>query len=281
MNMSATEHRKRGGTSGDESDCRDVLTRILAVVKNALLQVGRWLRGVWQTFLRSFARWADPKLEPYRDHRRPEAEQKAASKRPEKVVIQEEVYTPAEPEAPQTRDELLGLIREAPISILSSQERKAMLSVLSLPDTWVAEIMTPATKIVFVDKDEVLGPLVLDRLYHSGFTFFPIVDKSHHIIGTLRTALLNSLDIKETSKAEKIMDPRVFYIRSDYTLEQALKAFLRTGSQLMIVVDKYEKLMGMLTFEQIMDFLFNERFRDDFENDDDRLAVAKRKLPQR
>ncbi len=281
--MPIAEHRKRGGTPKNGGDFRATLAKIWLAVKTALARFGRWCRDLWHTFLRSFARWADPKLEPYREYSLKETKRNAADERceKEKVIVQEEVYTPPELAAPTTREELFALIHGAPMSVLSSQERKAMLSVLSLPDTLVAEIMTPAVKMVFVDKDEVLGPLVLDRLYRSGFTFFPVVDKNHHIIGTLRTALLNSLDIKETSPAEKVMDPRTYFIRADYTLEQALKAFLRTGSQLMIAVDKYEKLMGMLTFEQIMDFLFNERFRDDFEKDDDRLAVAKRKLPQK
>jgi len=45
----------------------------------------------------------------------------------------------------------------------------------------------------------------------------------------------------------------------------------------MLVIDRYEKLAGMLTFAQIMDYLFGEKFDDAFDRDNDRLAVAKRK----
>lgn len=255
-------------------DGDELLAKISAKLLDAGRVIKKGVRTAWHDFLRSFARWADPRLEPYREHK---IDSKDIPERAEKVVIQEEVYTSAEPEPPANREELFALIREAPMNVLNGQERKAMVAVLGLPDVLVSEVMTIEQKMVFVEKDEVLGPLVLDKLYRSGYTYFPVVEGNRRIIGTLQTALLNSLDVKETSKAAEVMDPRVYYIRSDYTLEQALKAFLRTGSQLMMVVDRYEKLVGMLTFRQVMDYLFDEKFTDGFDRDDDRLAVAKRR----
>lgn len=236
--------------------------------------IKKGVRTGWHDCLRSFARWADPRLEPYREHKLADVQK---SSQREKVIVQEEVYTPLEPEPPKTREDLFSLIREAPMTVLNGQERKAMSAVLSLPDVLVSEVMTIEQKMVFVEKDEVLGPLVLDKLYRSGFTYFPVVEGNRRIIGTLQTSLLNSLDVKETQQAVEVMDPRVYYIRADYSLEQALKAFLRTGSQLMMVIDRYEKLVGMLTFGQMMDYLFDEKFKDSFDRDNDRLAVAKRK----
>ncbi len=253
---------------------------------NLVRKIGYELKTLWHNFLRSFARWADPRLEPYRDKTRVRldndsktwqsktSDQNFSEDSSEQVVVEEKIYNPP---APATREELLTLLREAPMTVFTASERKAISAVLSLPDVKVSELMTPGAKIVFVDKDETLGPLVLDKLYRSGFTHFPVVQGNKQIIGTLQTDLLNSLDIKQTSTAQEVMDPRVYYIRADYTLEQALKAFLRTNSYLMIVVDRYEKLVGMLTFAQTMDFLFSEKFRDDFDRDNDRLAVAKRK----
>lgn len=238
------------------------------LVKRFCKFVGRSVREVWHDFLRSFATWSDPKLEPYREQRR---------NQPEKVVVEETTYAPVVPPAPQTREELFALLREAPMSVLTPAERKAMMSILDLPVMRVSELMTPAVKMVYVDQDEELGPLVLDKLYRSGFTYFPVVNGNHHIIGTLHTALLNSLDVKDTKPAKEVMEPRVFYIRSDYTLEQALKAFLRTNSQMMLVIDRYEHTAGMLTFEQMLSFLFDEKYQDDFKHDHDRLAVAKRR----
>lgn len=249
----------------NNGDFVEVLGRIWGAIRDFFVTIGRSLKKAWQSFLRAFVKWSDPKLEPYREKKRANLEP---------VVVQEQAYNMAPPES---REDLFALIREVPMSVLGAEERKAMVAILSLPDIQVSEIMTRGSKIVFVNKDEVLGPLVLDKLYRSGFTFFPVIDGREHIIGTLHTALLNSLDIKDTKSAREVMEPRVYYLRGDYSLEQALKAFLRTGTQVMLVVDNYEKLLGMLTFGQLMDYLFGQKYEDGFDRDNDRLAVAKRR----
>ncbi len=255
---------------------RGILGKVGQALQKGLKRIGTGLQRLWHNFLKSFARWVDPKLEAYRE---PANKKHPVNDEPsyKHEVVVEEVTCPVAQSAPETREDLFALLREAPMTVLTSGERKAMAAILELPNVRVSELMTPAVKMVFVDKDEEMGPLVLDKLYKSGFTYFPVVDGRQHIIGTLHTALLNSLDIKDTKPAHEVMESRVYYIRGDYTLEQALKAFLRTGSQLMLVVDHYEKLLGMLTFEQIMSFLFNEKYQDDFARDNDRAAVAKRK----
>lgn len=259
---------KRNTTKKDNQKSNEffgILKKIGGVIKDFFVTIGQALKKAWQSFLKAFVKWSDPKLEPYR-------EKKRASLEP--VVVQEQDYNMAPPE---TREDLFALLREAPMSVLSADERKAMVAILGLPEVQVTEIMTRGSKMVFVNKDEVLGPLVLDKLYRSGFVFFPVIDGREHIVGTLHTALLNSLDIKDTKPAREVMEPRVYYLRGDYSLEQALKAFLRTGTQMMLVVDSYGKLIGMLTFAQLMDYLFSQKYADGFDRDDDRLAVAKRK----
>lgn len=278
----------RDNSEDNTSGFSHTLKQIWDKIAHFLQVVWSSLKHLWHSFLRAFAKWSDPKLEPYRTKEpTPHPEKRTLHSdegKAEKVAKPRAVVSPQPamietfiPASPKTREDLFALLREAPMSVLTSNERKAMSAVLNLSDIRVSELMSPATKIVFVDQDETLGPLVLDRLYRSGFTYFPVVDGRQHIIGILPTALLNSLDIKETNTAKEIMDPRVYYIRRDYTIEQALKAFLRTDSQLMLVIDRYEKLAGMLTFAQIMDYLFGEKFDDAFDRDNDRLAVAKRK----
>lgn len=265
-------NKKTEQTDGLLGKIKELLGKAGKGLRAFILAVGRSLGILKENFLRSFAKWVDPKLEPYRVNR---LDTKLA---PQKVVIEQTTYAPEIKEAPETREDLFALIREAPMTVLNGSERKAMTAILGLPDVKVAEIMTPGVKVKFVDKDETLGPLILDRLYKSGFTFFPVVDGRQHIIGTLHTEMLNSLDVKETRQAHEVMEPRIYYVRADYSLEQVLKAFLRTNSQVMLVVDNYEKFMGMVTFAQLMGYLFDEKYDDGFTRDGDRIAVAKRQM---
>lgn len=184
----------------------------------------------------------------------------------------------AQPAIPKTREELFATIQDAPLGILNNRERQTISAILELPKTPAAELIIPADKIVFVRHNEVLGPLTLDRLYRSGFSHFPVVDASKHIIGVIHTTQLNNLEVRETSQAEEILDPGVYYIRADYTLEQVLAAFLRTNCHFFLVVDHYGKITGLLTFANFLKFIFGEIPSDSFDRDSDRLSVAKRKF---
>lgn len=92
----------------------------------------------------------------------------------------------------------------------------------------------------------------------------------------IHTTAFNSLEIKETSRVIEILDPKVYYVRDDYTLEQALAAFVRTNAYLFLVVDRHERIVGMLTHEQIIGYLLGEVPEDNFTQDSKRAAVAKR-----
>jgi len=244
------------------------------------------------TFLASFAKWVDPKLEKYRvpaaRKLTPAPEKHAPAKTTEitEVESQPENHTPTEkqltsenkPYTPQTIEEFLDVLKRTPRSVLDRRERHVIATIMNFPSVKVSEIMLPPSAITYVNDDEVLGPLTLDRLYKSGYQHFPVIDGRHHIIGLIHTTALNSLEIKQTSHAREILDPKVYYLREDYTLNQALAAFLRTNCYFFIVVDHFERIVGMLTYQMLIDYLLGETPSDKFDRDSDRLAVAKRKL---
>ncbi len=185
----------------------------------------------------------------------------------------------AAPYVPKSIGEFLNLMRRTPKDVISPRERHVIATIMNFPNVKVSEIMQPAENITYVNYEEVLGPLTLDRLYRAGYDHFPVVDNRHKIIGLIHTTALNSLEIKETSRAGDLLDPKVYYVREDYTLNQALAAFLRTNCYFFLVIDRYEKIVGLLTYQMLVNYLLGETPEDDFYRDEDRLAVAKRKLP--
>lgn len=277
------------------------LRDFFTMIRHALIRFGRFLKRSWKKFLRRFAKWIDPKLEPYRIHRSPSSTSQTtpnSPSRPEPATnlsfhseatsptkIKQSSTSPSpasrshhlhEFETPATRADLLTIIGSVPFGVLSKRERETITNLLELPDRKIQDIILPKSKIVYVAEDEVLGPLTLDRLYRSGLAHFPVTNSTGDIIGILHTAHLNSLEIRETSRADQLLDPNLFYIRTDYTFTQALDAFLRTSSQLLIVVDHYGRVSGLLTFCDFCQVVFGQA-PDDFDRDNDRLAVAKRR----
>lgn len=200
--------------------------------------------------MQKFVGWLDPKLAPYR------------SKQP--------------PFTPKDTKQLIDVLRRTPKSVLSARERDIIAAAMSFSNQYVKKIMIPESEIVYVKAREMLGPLTLDKLYKSGFLHFPVVDSKGEVIGVLHTDALNSLKVKETDTAKNLLDPRVYYVRSDYTLEQAVAAFIRTNCYFFLVINDDEKIVGLLTYDALMSYLLGEDPVDDFEHDDDKTLVAKR-----
>ena len=171
---------------------------------------------------------------------------------------------------------MFWILKRTPASVLSDEERELIIAAMTFNERRVKDVMLPKSKMVIVDKDEMLGPLVLDKLYKSGLSHFPVKDKSGEIIGVLHTELLNKLKIKETDTAEKYMDSQVYYMRNDYTLEQAIAAFLRTNCYFFIVVDKTTRVVGMTSFEGIIKMLLGYIPTDTFTGDGNMKTVANR-----
>lgn len=276
----------------------------------SLKKIWHWLktsyRAVKINFLTGFTNWIDPKLAKYRTpssknrtlsaaYHSSTSERLTQPQNPHFTGVNSEPknHTPKTTElhptntnltpdsehyTPKSVEEFLTILKQTPRSVLSPRERHVIATIMNFPNVRVHEIMLPKTAITYVRDDEVLGPLTLDRLYHSGYQHFPVINDSRRIIGLIHTTALNSLEIKETSRAIDILDPKVYYLREDYTLNQALAAFLRTNCYFFLVIDRFERIVGMLTYQMIIDYLLGETPSDNFDRDADRLAVAKRKL---
>lgn len=190
-----------------------------------------------------------------------------------------ELEKASEIDVPTTRADILAVIESAPYTIFTKDERKLMDAVLTLKERPVREIMLPKDKIIYVDSNELLGPLTLDRLYQSKLLHFPVKNAKGTVIGAIHTGNLNSLEVKESFRAGEILDPNVYYIREDYTIADALDTFLRNGCYFCLVVNNYGKIVGMVNFDDLATEIFGELKIDDFKRDDDPLAVAKRRFP--
>lgn len=181
--------------------------------------------------MRRIVRFLDPKFEKYRE------------KKPEVKFT------------PRSLEELIGVFQRTPKNILSLEERKRIAAVMSFRDRRVSDLMVPKDKMVFVNEKDFLGPLMLDKLYKSGFTDFPVVGVKGKVKGVIHTEALNALEIKKTDRAEKYLDKKVFSLHENDKLEFAVEEIERTGSLYFIVLDKNEELAGFFTIRQLLDYL--------------------------
>ncbi len=202
--------------------------------------------------MKRFVKWVDPKLEKYRKAKE------------------------IEPYTPKTLEDLLGVLKRTPKNVLDSRQRKVIANAMSFDARKVKEIMTKKEDMIFVRDHDMLGPLMLDRLYRSGHSHFPVLDKMRDVVGILHTDSFNSLQNKKTDRVEKYLDKNVYYVNENYSLEQALAAFVRTNCYFFIVINGHEEITGLLPFESLIEFLLGYMPDDNFAQDADKRMVAKR-----
>lgn len=187
---------------------------------------------MWQKILQKIVKILDPKLEKYREPKKPGPKY-----------------------APKTLEEFIDVLRRTPRTVLDNKARDRIAAVMSFDERRVEDLMAPKSKMVFVKDKEVLGPLVLDKLYKSGFTNFPVINGREKVIGVIHTEALNMLEIKKTDKAEKYVDKKVYYLHAEDSLKFAVEEIERTNSYYFFVLDRNEELAGFFTVQMLLDYL--------------------------
>ena len=173
-----------------------------------------------------------------------------------------EKYRPAKPPkpptpkyTPKTLEDFIGVIQRTPKNVISTKDRERIAAIMSFDEQRVGDLMAGKDEIVFVKKDEILGPLVLDKLYKSGFTSFPVVDGRGRVIGIIHTEALNMLEIKKTDRADKYMDGKVNYLKISDSLEYAVEEIKQTDCYYYLVTDAEGELVGCFTVQMLLEYL--------------------------
>lgn len=183
----------------------------------------------------------------------------------------------SEQRAAFSKQELVNYVKNSS-KVLSKSELKLVESSLKFENRLVEEVMTPRSMIDSINHDELLGPITLTDLHKTGHSRFPVIDKDiDHIVGMLYVRDLLTIDSnKNSSKASRVMDKEVCFIRQDHTLDHALAAFLKTKKLLFVVINEFRETVGLLSLEDVLEALLGQRINDEFEHHSDLRAVAAR-----
>lgn len=191
---------------------------------------------MWFQFLQKFVRFIDPKLEKYRI-KRPIA----------KPTI----------EAPASTADFIKLIRHTPESVLTKTDRARIAAVMSYDDKIVSDLMLPRSQMVFVRDTELIGPLVLDKLFKSGLTHFPVKDDHEKIIGILHTESLNTLEERNIDTARRFADSHFGTVRTTDPLDVLVREVKQHGYYFFLVHDPAGRLVGSITTDMLLNYLLD------------------------
>lgn len=176
------------------------------------------------------------------------------------------------------RRDLIDLLEQQqvqPDNRVEKAELEIALHALKFGDDTVAQHMTPRRMVKAAKADEPLGPIIMDELYGSGHSRFPVYDgKPDNIIGTLY--LRDLVREKHSGTVRTLMKPDVSYIHEDQSLQDALQAILKTHRQLFIAVNSFEEYVGIITIEDVLEAVIGSPIIDEFDQYNDLRAVAAR-----
>ena len=176
---------------------------------------------------------------------------------------------------PETTEDLVWLINKLPEEVISKQQRRTMAAAMSFDSKLVKEVMTPKNEVIIIHENDFMGPLTLSRLYQSGLSHFPVVGARGEIVGLIHTKTLFSLSVKETDRASAFLDKNVYFMSENYTLKEALLAFIRTSCYFFIVVDDHGKVTGLMSFHKLIEMIVGNLPETDFDMDQNLMSVVK------
>lgn len=169
--------------------------------------------------------------------------------------------------------ELLEYQRDIPESRIPLHDIDLLQHALQFGDKLVRDAYVPFRSVTLVNNQEAIGPKLMDDLYKSGFSRFPVYEgEQTNIVGTL---FVKDLVKKKTGgHVRDVMRAEVFYVHEDFTLQQALQAFLKTKHHLFVVVNSFEEFVGIITIEDILEEVIGKQIVDEFDKYEDMRAVA-------
>jgi putative hemolysin len=162
-------------------------------------------------------------------------------------------------EPPITEEELQLLIDQGTqAGVFEEAEQDMVEGVFSLADQRVYSLMTPRTEIVWLDVNDTTQE-ILEKIANCPYSRFPVREDSlETIIGIVksRDLLVTSLSGREI-KLRELVKP-AHYVPETMFASRALEILKEKNTELLLVVDEFGGLQGLLTINDILEEIVGE-----------------------
>jgi putative hemolysin len=162
-------------------------------------------------------------------------------------------------EPPITEEELHVLIHQGTqAGVFEEAEQDMVQGVFSLGEQRVYSLMTPRTEIVWLDIEDTIEQ-IRTKVAENEVSRFPVrQDTLDVILGIVkaRDLLVASLS-GEPIKLKQHLKP-AFYIPETMSAARALEIFKEKGTEMLLVIDEFGGLQGLLTVNDIIEEIVGE-----------------------
>jgi putative hemolysin len=162
-------------------------------------------------------------------------------------------------ELPVTEEEIQLLIDQGTqAGVFEEAEQDMVQGVFSLGEQRVYSLMTPRTEIVWLDIEDSIDE-IRQKIEENQVSRFPVrQDTLDVILGIVRARdlLVASLSGEEI-KLKQLLKP-AFYIPETTSAARALEILKEKGTEMLLVIDEFGGLQGLLTVNDIIEEIVGE-----------------------
>jgi putative hemolysin len=158
-------------------------------------------------------------------------------------------------EPPVTEEEIQLLINQGKeAGVIEESEQDMVEGVFSLSDSRIYSLMTPRTEITWLDiKDS--PDKIRDKIVESPYSRFPVgQDSLDVVLGIIKARDLlapPSLSSEGFRLKDKLRP--AFYVPETMYASRALEVFKEKSAEIMLVIDEFGSLQGLLTLNDIIE----------------------------
>jgi putative hemolysin len=162
-------------------------------------------------------------------------------------------------EQPVTEDEIRVLLDQGTqAGVFETSEQEMVSGVFQLHDQRVYSLMTPRSEIVWLDVEEPLEE-TKRRILESPYSRFPVCrGELDNVLGIVKTRdLLIPLLEDRPIRLEECLQP-VTFIPETALASRALEIFKETGREMLLVIDEFGSVQGLLTLNDLLSEIVGE-----------------------
>jgi putative hemolysin len=156
-------------------------------------------------------------------------------------------------EIPVTEEEfLVQLDQGTQAGVFEEVEQDMVEGVFSLSDQRVNGLMTPRNEIVWLDVNDSAAE-IRRKVKDSPFSRFPVAEDSlDKVLGVVKAKDLLLADLKKGSDLRQIVRPPIHIPETAFG-SRALEMFRESKRELMLVVDEFGVVQGLITLADILE----------------------------
>lgn len=165
-----------------------------------------------------------------------------------------------EDESAITEDEFQGIVEDMQEEdVIDDEEADIIQAAVDFNDTTVKNVFTPKAKIISLDYNKLSRSEILKSINGIPFSRIPIyINNPDKIIGILNVRRFLKLAMSSTKSALKQSISETIKVQDNTSLAEMLNLFKEKKSHMAMVYDNDNKLVGLVTMEDVLEELIGE-----------------------